>query len=195
MLWGELYPSWNCNFQVVCIILENSCTSCKFLVCVDCFKEWFVQVIIRNSFHAWRSNTLDGRVSVMTALLSGRPGNRGSIPGVNPHCVWTGRGTHPACSVHAGGSYRRCNVTVLHLLLMLTMHGALSPPPLPTLCTSTEFSRVKYITWELWRILQSCGCYGVPSGIRSRLLGRIEREDRGTRIHRNVRNYLPVDTG
>jgi len=85
----------------------------------------------------------------MTALLSGRPGNRVSIPGANAHGVWIGRGTHPACSVRADGSYHRRNVTVLHLLPMLTMHGALPPLPLPTLCTSTEFSIVKYITGEL----------------------------------------------
>ena len=98
----------------------------------------------------------------MAALLSGRPGNRASIPGVNPHCVWIDRGTYPAYSVHAGGSYRSRNVTVLHLLLILTMHGALSPPSLPTLCTSTEFSRVKCITCEEYWSLGACYC--VPSG-------------------------------
>jgi len=30
----------------------------------------------------------------------------------------------------------------------------------------------------------------IVSGIRNRLLERIEHEDRGTRIHRNVRNYF-----
>ena len=100
----------------------------------------------------------------MAVLLSGRPRNRGSIPGANAHRVSIGRDTHPASSVPAGGCYRRRNLTVLHLLPMLTMHGVLPPLALPTLCTSAEFCRVKYINWELSRLLQSCVCYSVPSG-------------------------------